>query len=115
MKFWQLLTIFRDEEDKLEKAFKSTESHEYLDLFLNRKELILKNNRSKLDTIISYPILKLICINSNKRIYFSSFKKTLYSYKSGFADSMIPIVEAIDLFDHDSIEEVFEKSESYVL
>ncbi|MBC7387783.1 MAG: hypothetical protein H7329_01105 [Opitutaceae bacterium] len=110
MKFWQLLDIFRDEKNIIEDEFKKEEWKHYFGLYKNLESIIRCQKRDVLDMKIDYLLLKNICSNSKKKIYFSTSKKIIYSYQNLDTDQEIVILKAIDLFNHDAIEEVFEKT-----
>ena len=112
MKFWQLIDVFRDEKYILEKLFSNAKWRRYLEYYNNIPDLIQKQNREILDMHVDDELLKEICLESKKVLYYSSSKNSLYNYQSGFSEKQIPIRDAILLFNHDTIEEVFEKSES---
>jgi len=114
MKFWQLLDVFRDEKSLLVEVFSKDKWRNYLNYYYDIEAITINQDRDILDAQVDQDLLKEICTNSKKLIYLSSKKKVIYSYKSGFTESVIPIAKAITMFNHDSIEEVFEKTESNV-
>lgn len=114
MKFWQLISIFNDEKQLLEMEFNTANGIHFQKNYHGIKEIILNKNRDILDSIVDKGLLKQICLKSKKKLYYSTEREILFSYQSGFADKVFSIREAIDLFDHNLIEEVFEKSEAYV-
>jgi|GEM_PF-2780165 len=114
MKFWQLLDVFRDEKLLLVEVFSKKRWRSYLPIFYNIENVIKSQDRAILDAEIDDELLKEVCSKTKKSIYFSSQERVIYSYKSGYADVEIPLLDAITKFSHDSIEEVFEKSEADV-
>lgn len=114
MKFWQLLDIFRDEEPLLVEVFSQQKWRDYLNNFYNIENILISKDRTVLDAEIDNELLKDVCTKTKKSIYFSSRKNVIYSYKSGYAEIEIPIIDAITKFNHDALEEVFEKSEANV-
>lgn len=114
MKFWQLLDIFRDEKFLLVEVFSQKKWRSYLSIFYDIENIVKSQDRTILDAEIDGELLKEVCSKTKKRIYFSSRKKVIYAYKSEYADTEISLLDAISKFSHDSIEEVFEKSEADV-
>lgn len=114
MKFWQLLDIFRDEKPLLAQIFSHKKWRVYLHNFYNIENITINGNRAVLDAEIDDELLREVCAKTKKNIYFSSKKNKIYSYKSGYAEIEIPLLDAIVKFSHDSIEEAFEKSEANV-
>jgi|SRR6185437_1655801 len=112
MKFWQLLSIYNDELGIVEEAFKGRKEDWSLDAFKNIKKLVRLQNRDILDKKIDDALLKEISKKSRKKIYISVDGNTLYSYQNVDTNKCLSISEAIDLFDHDAIEEAFEKTSS---
>lgn len=114
MKFWQLLDIFRDEKDVLTTVFSKWEWQNYRYQYSNLKQIIKNQDRSILDAMVDNDLLIEIASKSKKVVYYSESKNKIYSYRSDKSDIEIPISKAISIFKHDSLEEVFEKSESEV-
>lgn len=114
MKVWQLLDIFRDEQLLLVEVFSQEKWRSYLPIFYNIENILISKDRTILDSKIDDDLLKDVCTKTKKNIYFSSRKNVIYSYKSGYADTEIPLLDAITKFNHDLIEEVFEKSEANI-
>ncbi len=110
MKFWQLMTIFRDETKIIEDEISKKEWVVYLDLYKNHEFIVRHQIRNLLDMKVDEVLIKNIGTKSKKKIYCTSDNCTLYSYKNRDTDKEFTMSEAIDLFDHDIIEEVFETS-----
>jgi hypothetical protein len=112
MKFWQLTSIFRDEKEILEVEFNKPQWLEYLKNYENLEFLVKRQQRNILDMQIPFLLLKNICLKSKKKIYGSSNDDTIYNYKNDSTNREYTIADAVDIFDHNAIEEVFEKSSS---
>lgn len=115
MKFWQLLDIFRDEQALLLESFKKDEWRLFHDHFLKIKDFVLTQDRGVLDQLVDERLLFEICSKSKKNIFLSIKKSKIYSYKSSDSELVISISDAVKMFKHDLIEEVFEKSEADIL
>ena len=114
MKFWQLVSIFRSNTEIIEDEFKKPEWSFYYEIYNNLEFIIKHQKRDLLDVKVDDVLLKNICDKSNLKIYGSIDNGTIYSYKNIDTNKEFTISEAINLFNHDSIEEVFEKSCSIV-
>ena len=110
MKFWQLTSIFRDEEDLLRQEFSKEKWYSYLRSFENLESIVKNQERDILDAEVDSDLLEKICSKSNKKLYWSKDKSRLYSYKNSDISNEISILEAISSVNHNSIEEAFEKS-----
>lgn len=108
MKFWQLISIFRDEEHIL----LSTLPDPLLQQFKDRDLLIQSQQRDILDINIDHFLLELISLASSKKLFLSKDRRKIFSYRTDSGDQEIRISEAVNLFDHDTIEEAFEKTEA---
>jgi hypothetical protein len=115
MKFWQVTSIFRDEKEIIESEFQKEEWKFYLSIYKNLELIIKHQQREFLDMQIDNILLKNICVRSKKNIYFSINDRTIYSYHNEDTNKKFSISEAIDLFAHDAIEEVFEKTSACVV
>ena len=112
MKFWQLVSIFRDEVGILENELKKKEWSFYFDAYINLESIVKEQKRNILDMQVENLLLENICAKSTKKIYCTIDQKEIYSYENNDTEKIFSILEAIDLFDHSSLEEVFEKSAS---
>jgi uncharacterized protein YfaA (DUF2138 family) len=114
MKFWQLLSIFRDEHELLTEVLKKDKWVYYQKNYKTLENIINQQQRDILDCEVDNELLEEIVSKSKKVIYWSLSDGKIYSYKNISTTKEIQISKAISLFPHDSIEEVFEKSESSV-
>ena len=112
MRFWELIAIFRDEKNILETEFKTSRWYKYAENYKNLDSIIDSQNRNILDAEVEDDLLRAICSKSKKKIYYSDGDKKIFSYKNRDTIYEIPILKAINLFEHSNIEEVFEKTES---
>ena len=110
MRFGELIAIFRDEKNILETEFKLARWHNYAENYKNLDRIIDNQNRNILDADVEDDLLRAVCSKSKKKIYYSKMDKMIFSYKNIDTKYEIPILKAIDLFEHRKIEEVFEKS-----
>ena len=110
MKFWQVISVFRDEPGILA----NTLTGELLEQFQNIGNIIRAQERVVLDAEIDSEFLKQICTKSKKKIFLSKDSNKIFSYRTNNKDIEIPLLDAITLFKHDAIEEVFEKTEAVV-
>ena len=114
MRFWQLLSIFRDEEGVLKQELNVPRWRKYYQYILNIDSLVRSQNRDVLDLEVDHELLKNVFTKSKKNVFYSAKDQKIYSYSNIDANLRISVVDAIDLFEHDSIEEAFEKTESKV-
>lgn len=113
MKFWQLMSIFRDEQDLLFNTFSKNQWNKYLEFYNSYENLVFEQNRTVLDSLIESELLEEIALLSKKAVYLLEYENKIFSYY--VANSLkISIERAIQLFSHNSIEEVFEKSEALI-
>lgn len=112
MKFWQLLDIFRDEKDTLVKTFENKMWLNYLNYYNNVGTLVKNQQREILDKQVDKKLLLEICKRSRKTIFYHQAENKIYSYNIGSDTIEISIEEAVLKFNHDSLEEVFEKTEA---
>jgi hypothetical protein len=114
MKFWQLLSIFRDEDSVLLSTFSQKKWKKYFDHYREIESIVSNRRRDMLDAQIDNELLTEVGSKSKKVVFLSDSKNKIYSYENGSAKIKIPISKGIEMFPHDAIEEVFEKSESDV-
>lgn len=112
MKFWQVTSIFRDEEDILVKVFSRHKEFKYLEYFNDLDNIIEKQKRDILDAEIDEGVLMEVCALSKKIIYLTTTEHELYLYKTTTSIGQIPILKAVELYEHDYVEEVFEKTQA---
>lgn len=110
-----MMDVFRDEKDILWQVFSKKEWRKYFDIYTDIDRIILNQERNILDSEVDKQMLELICRKSRKNIYFVESEGKIFSYKPVYSHVVIPIVDAISIFNHNAIEEVFEKSESLVI
>ena len=114
MKFWQLTSIFRSEKEMLTKEFKTPKGEPYGLFYADIAGIVARREVKILNSIVDDDFVRQVCKNSNKKLYYSSSLGLLFSYDNDFVDKIIPIAKAIELFEHDAIEETFEKSQAKV-
>lgn len=114
MKFWQLLSIFQDEEQNLLDSFSEDQWSEYLKHYKNIDNIVSTQRRDILDMKVDDQLLDIICQKSKKIIYYIPDEGQIYSYKIKKPMIEVSMLKAIYWFNHDSIEEAFEKSYSNV-
>lgn len=112
MKFWQILSIFREELDTVEEVLADPKWTRYKSWIHNRQHIILSQQREILDLKVEDEVLEAIALKSKQMVYYSKEKRKVYSYEANVPGDWITIYEATKLFNHDKIEEVFEKTEA---
>jgi hypothetical protein len=112
MKFWQLLSIFRDELNIVEGVFEEHKQVFYLDALKHINYLVKTKKRDVLDSKVDDLLLNEVSKKSKKMVYVSIDGGTIYSYQNIDTNKQLLISEAMELYDHDAIEEVFEKTSS---
>ena len=112
MKFWQVLDIFRDEKDLLREAFKNEAWLDYQNNYNNIDDIVKYQRRDILDKEVDPLLLNEIIRKSKKIIYYAQAVNKIYSYPVNIDYMEVSIEKAVLLFDHDKVEEVFEKTEA---
>jgi hypothetical protein len=108
------MSLFRDEKSIIEEEFKKGEWYSYWGIYSNLESIVKSQRRDVLDMKINDMLLKNISMKSSKKVYLSTDKNTIYSYHNNDTSKEIPISEAIKLFNHDALEEAFEKTSAFV-
>jgi hypothetical protein len=112
MKFWQVTSIFRDEKDILVNVFSQHKEFKYLEYLNDLSDIVKKQKREILDAEIDEGVLMEVCALSKKIIYLTTTEHELYLYKTTTFIGEIPILRAVELYEHDYVEEVFEKTQA---
>jgi len=115
MKFWQLISIFRNEENIIKEELLKDNWKIYLSIYENYEFIVKNQKREFLDIQVDEELLRTICKKSKKIIFYATRSQELYSYENKDTDSKITLAEAVESFDHNSLEEVFEKTYSFAL
>jgi len=110
-----MISIFRDEKGIIEDEFKKDEWIIYMDIYKNLEFIVKHQKRELLDIQIDDRLLKNVCGKSKKVVYASASGNMLYSYENNETNKKFILAVAVELFDHNSIEEVFEKTSSIAL
>jgi hypothetical protein len=114
MKFWELLSAFRDEKPVLEIVFNDPRWKQYKGSYENMEGIVAVQNRAVLDEEISYELAKEVCLKSSKKFWFypSRTPQVLSSFRWEI-DQPVEILSAADILDRfggSMIEEVCEKA-----
>jgi len=114
MKFWQVSSIFREKEERkiLYEIFSKYKEKNYLNSLENLDEIVRTQNRKILDEEIDEIILYELCALNKKVFYFSEKDNKIYSFSNIDAQEEISLLNAVKLFNHNCVEEVFEKTEA---
>lgn len=111
MTFGDFTSIFSDEKELLTETLSNPKWSFYNNLYLNIRSIIDTQGWKVMDTPVINQLLVEVCSRSNKFFYLSSSEKKLYSYNNKHVDEKIPILEVIERFPHEKIDECLERSQ----
>ena len=112
MKLWQFEAIFRDEKELVINELSYGNWSDIESYYKDWESLIKNHRREILDLIIPQKLLISVSNKSKKIIFVDKSEKIIRSFNTNSNDEKMLISEAVNLLDHDTIEEVFEKMEA---
>jgi hypothetical protein len=119
MKFWELTSAFRSENQNLVSVLSKNNWTRYKIHFNNLEEIVQLQNRIILDEEVPFELAKEVCEISNLKfyLYYKNIPHRLASYKQG-NDTPYEEVSAIDIllrYGGSYIEETMERTECDVM
>lgn len=114
MKFWELISVFRQEKELLTQILNQKKWKEYLDNYLRVDQLITGQDRNILDGDIPDELVIEVCSKSRIKFWFYPEMEPprLYSYKAGNNDLIeeLTMKETFLRFGGHNLEQALEKS-----
>lgn len=100
MKFWELVSIFRTEKDKIEEVLKEQCWAEFLNHFEMIGDLVKSQNRLALDQEVPFELVKQICNKSELKfwLYSDNGELILSSHKRS-SDDRFELLRPIDIIE----------------
>ena len=113
MKFWEVLSAFRDRQDVLQEVFSRDEWRDvYLESYTNWDELVRNQDRTILDAPVPVELSREIASRFDERFVFDPHTRILQSSTHPVVDSLdgleMSALEVHDRFGGSVIEEVLE-------
>jgi hypothetical protein len=109
MKFWELVSIFRTEKNKIEEVLREQHWTEFLKSFEIIDDLIKNQNRLVLDQEVPFELVKEICNRSELKfwLYFDNNEPILSSHKRSFDDKfeLLRPIDIIERYNNGSLME----------
>jgi hypothetical protein len=107
MKFWQLVSVCREEPKILKKTLEDLQWNEYLELYNIFDDLVENQVRKKLDQIVPKELVIDVLKKYNKNMYISEGYLRLRPL--GSQDMKITLIEAFYKYGGEYLEEVMER------
>ena len=119
MKFWELISGFRSEEDNLIKVFERDNWSKYRNQYDNFDNLVINQDRTVLDEVIPFDLAKEVCEISKMKFYLF-YKENPNRLRTWVreTDEEYEVVTPFDIllrFGGKFIEETLEYGSSYVI
>lgn len=119
MKFWELISVFRSEEDNLIKVFERDNWSKYRNQYNNFDNLVINQDRTILDEVIPFDLAKEVCEISKMKFYLF-YKENPNRLRTWVreTDEEYEVVTPLDIllrFGGKFIEETLEYGSSYVI
>ncbi|XDD53001.1 hypothetical protein AB3N62_10955 [Leptospira sp. WS4.C2] len=117
MKFWQLLSVFRDHKEELKYTLiNDAWKNPYLEWYVDFENIVKNQKRDILDFEIPIQLaLEVAMLLGNKTFGFLSINGWLRSYKSSENDIELTSYEIIDRFGLSVLEDVQEFGNTKIL
>ena len=114
MKFWEVISAFRDRKDILEDVFRGSKwRDQYWDIFLNFDTLVARQDRQVLDALIPLELSQEIADRYPGTFFFDPEEKSLRTVKNHQRCTEMTAREVHDRFGGSVLEEVFEYGSAY--
>jgi hypothetical protein len=109
MKFWQLMSIAREEDRDLVRCVASTcpRWKKYELLAVNFPALVDAQDRIALDSLVDSDFVAAVLGKVRKNLYLSS-DNWLRSWPLNVSDQVLSVLEAVTRYGGDVVEEIFE-------
>ncbi|TCO59396.1 hypothetical protein EV192_104237 [Actinocrispum wychmicini] len=106
MKFWQLVSVCRDEPELMERLAGGSEWNEYLEWFRDFARLVRDGDRSRLDAEL--PTAACVHVLSASRLELFESGRYLRSRRAGPADRKVTAVEVLSRYGGAFLEDLLE-------
>ena len=108
MKFWQIVSIFRDDLSSLESVFRAERDPVYLEWLTNFKELVRKQNRQILDARLPEDISERVMRASKLKFYISNGFLKVSTDQSPKANNYLTALDVYTKYGTNAVEDALE-------
>ena len=107
MKFWELVSLFRDDRGQLQKVLQAHSDRKYADWLQDFAGIVSQQQREKLDAVVPKQLCEAVLSSHKGKLYKTGTKIRSYRMKS--TDVEVSYLEVFRMFGGAFLEEVLEK------
>jgi hypothetical protein len=109
MKFWELVSLFRDETEVLEKGLAEKRWSDFQDMFYDYDFLVSAKHDEVLDKIVPDLLMQKLAALSTKQYTFDAKNKVLSKHNATDETKVLSMQAVIEKFGDSFLEEIEEK------